>query len=165
MNILPQAFAVNLKKKIRLGHYQRLLNVEFDWFPEHLFDKPPVEGLPFPVPTDMVKKAISQMEVGKATGPAGIVVEMIRAAGDPDTTMIHDLAAAVMGMAGYPLNAIRRISWGLKKEFQLVMVKEQSVIELLRLYCSEEMKHTIIFMTSLLLAQNSVRCNVRKLTH
>ena len=59
---------------------QRLLNVEFDWDPDHLSYQPPVEGLPIPTTIDMVKKAISQMKAGKAPGPTGIVVEMIRAA-------------------------------------------------------------------------------------
>ena len=34
------------------------------------------------------------MKAGKALGPSGIVVEMIRAAGDMGTSMIRDLAAA-----------------------------------------------------------------------
>ena len=44
----------------------------------------------------MVKKAISQMKVGKAPGPSGIVVEMIRAAGDTGASVICDLAAAII---------------------------------------------------------------------
>ena len=44
----------------------------------------------------MVKKAISQMKAGKAPGPSGIVVEMIRAAGDMGALMIRDLAAAII---------------------------------------------------------------------
>ena len=43
-------------------------------------DKSPVEGPPIPITIDMVKKAISQMKAGKALGPSGMVVEMIRAA-------------------------------------------------------------------------------------
>ena len=42
----------------------------------------------------MVKKAISKMKSGKAAGPSGIVVEMIKAAGDTGATMIRDLATA-----------------------------------------------------------------------
>ena len=38
-------------------HYERLLNVEFDWDPDHLSNKP-LEGLPIPITIDMVKKAI-----------------------------------------------------------------------------------------------------------
>ena len=51
----------------------------------------------------MVKKAISQMKAGKAPGPSGIVVEMIRAAGDMGASMIRDLAVAIIVMARYPL--------------------------------------------------------------
>ena len=82
------------KQKAWLEHYQRLLNVEFDWDPDHLSYQPQVEGPPIPITTDMVKKAISQMKAGKAPGPSGIVVEMIRSAGDMGASMIRDLAVA-----------------------------------------------------------------------
>ena len=36
------------------------------------------------------------MKSGKAAGPSGIVVEMIKAAGDTGATMIHDLATAII---------------------------------------------------------------------
>ena len=78
-----------------LEHYQRLLNIEFDWDPDHLSDEPPVEGPPIPIIIDMAKKAICQMKAGKASGPSDIVMEMIRAAGN-GASMIHDLAAAVI---------------------------------------------------------------------
>ena len=84
------------KQNAWLEQYQRLLNVEFDWDPDHLSYQPPVEGPPIPVTIDMVKKAISQMKAGKALGPSGIVVEMIRAAGDMGASMIHYLAAAII---------------------------------------------------------------------
>ena len=44
----------------------------------------------------MVKKAISQMKAGKAPGPSGTVVAMIRAAGDMGASMIRDLATAII---------------------------------------------------------------------
>ena len=84
------------KPKAWLEHYQRLLNAEFDWDPNHLSDESPVEGLPIPITIDMVKKDISQMKAGKTHGPSGIVVEMIRAAGDTGASMIHDLAVAII---------------------------------------------------------------------
>ena len=84
------------KQKAWLEHYQRLLNAEFDWDPNHLSDESPEEGPPIPITIDMVKKAISQMKAGKAPGPSGIVVEMIRAAGDMGASMICDLAAAII---------------------------------------------------------------------
>ena len=84
------------KRKAWLEHYQRLRNAEFDWDLNHLSDESPVEGLPIPITIDMVKKAISQMKAGKAPGPSGIVVEMIRAAGDMGASMIRDLEVAII---------------------------------------------------------------------
>ena len=77
-------------------HYERLLNVEFDWDPDHLSNELPLEGPPIPITIDMVKKAISKMKSGKAASPSGIVVEMIKAAGDAGATMIPDLATAII---------------------------------------------------------------------
>ena len=48
------------KQKACLEHYQRLLNAEFDWDPNHLSNESPVEGPTIPITIDMVKKAISQ---------------------------------------------------------------------------------------------------------
>ena len=50
----------------------------------------------------MVKKAILQMKAGKAPGPSGIVVKMIRAAGDMGTSIIRELAAAIIGDGKVP---------------------------------------------------------------
>ena len=80
------------KQNVWAEHYERLLNVEFDWDPDHLSNEPPLEGSPIPITIDMVKKVIS----GKAAGPSGIVVEMIKAAGDTGATMIRDLATAII---------------------------------------------------------------------
>ena len=70
------------KQKAWLEHYERLLNVEFDLDPDHLSEEPPEEGPSNPIIITMVKKAISQMKSGKADVPSGIVVEMVKAAGD-----------------------------------------------------------------------------------
>ena len=84
------------EQKDWLEHYQRLLNAEFDWDPNHLSDASPVEGSPIPIIIDMVKKAIFQMKASKVPGSSDIVVEMIRVAGDMDASMIRDLAAAII---------------------------------------------------------------------
>ena len=86
----------DLKQKVWLEHYQRLLYIEFDWDPDHLSDEPPVEGPPIPFTIDTTKKAISQLKAGKALGPSGIVVEKIQAAGDMGASVICDLAAAII---------------------------------------------------------------------
>ena len=95
------------KQKAWLEHYQWLLNVEFDWDPDHLSYQPPVEGPPIPITIDMVKKAISQMKAGKAPGPSAIMVEMIRVAGDMDASMIRDLAVAIIRDGKDPLTGSR----------------------------------------------------------
>ena len=76
--------------------YERLLNVEFDWDRVPLSNEPPLEGLPIPITIDMVKKAISNMKSGKAAGQSGIVVQMIKAAGDIGATIIRDLTTAII---------------------------------------------------------------------
>ena len=92
------------KQKAWLEHYERLLNVEFDWDPDHLSDEPPVEGPSNPITISMVKKAISQMKSGKAAGPSGIVVEMVKAAGDTAASMILDLIDAIIRDGKVPSN-------------------------------------------------------------
>ena len=77
-------------------HYEILLNVEFELDPDHLSKEPQLEGLPFPIAIDMVTKAVSKMKTDKAAGPSGIVMEMIKAAGDTGATMIHDFATAII---------------------------------------------------------------------
>ena len=84
------------KQKAWLEHYERLLNVEFDWDPEHLSQEPPLEGPPIPITIKMVKEAIAKMKAGKAAGPSGIVAEMVQAAGDAGATLIRDLATAII---------------------------------------------------------------------
>ena len=134
------------KQKAWLGHFQRLLNVEFDWDPSHLSYQPPAEDPPIPITVDMVKKAISQMKAGKAPGPSAIVVEMIRAAGDMGPSMICDLAAAIIRNGKVPSdweqsfivclykgNALERGNYhGLRLTEQVMKVLERIVDGLIR---------------------------------
>ena len=57
----------------------------------------------------MVKKAISKMKSGKAAGPSGIVVEMIKAACDTGATMIEILLLPLSVMARSQLTG-RKVS-------------------------------------------------------
>ena len=88
-------------------HYERLLDVKFDWDPDHLSNELPLEGPPIPITIDMVKKAISKMKSGKAAGPSSIVVEMIRPAGDTGATMIRDLATAIIRDGKVPTDWVK----------------------------------------------------------
>ena len=49
-------------------HFERLLNFEIDWDPDHLSNEPSLEGTFIPITTNMVKKAISKMMSGKTAG-------------------------------------------------------------------------------------------------
>ena len=49
---------------------------------------PLLEGSLIPITIYIVKKAISKIKLGKAAGPSGIVVEMIKAAGDTGATLL-----------------------------------------------------------------------------
>ena len=62
------------KQNARAEQYERLLNIEFVWDPDHLSNKPQLEGPPILNTIDMVKKAISKMKSGKAAGPSGLEV-------------------------------------------------------------------------------------------
>ena len=66
--------------------------MEFEWDPKHLSDEPPLEVPSISITILMVKKVISKMKFSKTAGPSGVVVEMIRAAGDTGATVIRDLA-------------------------------------------------------------------------
>ena len=64
--------------------------------PDHLSNEPPLEGPPIKITIDMVMKAFSKMKLCKAAGLSGIVVEMIKAAGDTGATMIRNLATGLI---------------------------------------------------------------------
>ena len=53
---------------------------------------------------DMVKKVISKLKFGKAAGPSGVVMEMVRAAGDTGANMIHNFAVAIIRDGSVPAN-------------------------------------------------------------
>ena len=72
-------------------HYEGLPIEEFSWNPENL-DADPVVGPPIHIDVEMVVKAITKMETGKAAGPSGIVAEMLKASGDTGARLVADLA-------------------------------------------------------------------------
>ena len=47
------------KQNVWAEHYERLLNIELEWDPEHQSNESPLKGPPFPITNDMVK-AISR---------------------------------------------------------------------------------------------------------
>ena len=59
--------------------------------PDDLSEDSPVEGPSEPITTEMITKAISNMALGKAAGPSGIVAEMLNHVGKAGMVGVHDL--------------------------------------------------------------------------
>ena len=79
------------RMKAWVEHYKSLLNIEFPWDEGALPDAPPVEGPPPPITDEMVTKALAKMKSGKAAGPSGIIVEMLKAAGSKGIVFLREL--------------------------------------------------------------------------
>ena len=84
------------RMKAWVEHYKGLLNVEFPWDEGALPDAPPVEGPPPPITNEMVAKALAKMKSGKAAGPSGIIVEMLKAAGSKGIDFLRELTKSVV---------------------------------------------------------------------
>ena len=84
------------RKKAWVEHYQGLLNVEFPWDKESLAEAPPILGPPPPITNDMVSKALSRIKSGKAAGPSGIVIEMLKAAGLSGIEFLRELTISIV---------------------------------------------------------------------
>ena len=84
------------RMKAWVEHYKSLLNVEFPWDEGALPDAPPVEGPPPPITDEMVIKALAKMKSGKAAGPSGIIVEMLKAAGSKGIVFLRELTKSVV---------------------------------------------------------------------
>ena len=76
------ALTVDDKLEAWKSHYDKLLNEEFPWNVESLSCQSPVQGPAIYITAAMVRKAVSKMKSGKSSGPSGIIIEMIKAAGD-----------------------------------------------------------------------------------
>ena len=83
-------------------HYNRLLNVEFPWDRNSLSEEQPVEGPAIWITEDMVSKSINIMKKGKAAGPSGVVIELIRAGGKEMIRCITILANHIVCVGAIP---------------------------------------------------------------
>ena len=55
-------------------HFEKLLNEEFDWEKDHLQEVNPVSGAAEHISIQEVRAAISEMKIGKAAGPSGVIL-------------------------------------------------------------------------------------------
>ena len=95
------ACTVEAQKEAWRSHYDRLLNIEFDWDRDNLPQLDPIEG-PIKIDRSKVAKAIKKMKNGKAAGPSGVCAEMLKAAGEVGIDMVHDLINDVVKTGEIP---------------------------------------------------------------
>ena len=80
-----------------------MLNIEFPWS-QNLPHVDPVAGPVQFITPDGVLKSLWRMKNGKATGPSGVVAEMLKAATDICRKIIADLINAIIREGSVPPN-------------------------------------------------------------
>ena len=80
-----------LVRKIWKGHFDKLLNEEFEWNKNDLPSADVVCGPCEIITPEEVKVAIGETKVGKAAGPSGVASEMLKAAGEDGIMWLVDL--------------------------------------------------------------------------
>ena len=90
------------KLKAWKSRYEILLNVEFVWNSDSLRELEPKIGPPLYITEKTISKAIPKMKTGKAAGPSGIVIEMIRSAGKEIIKSITNLANRIIKEGSIP---------------------------------------------------------------
>ena len=96
------AFSVEDLKVAWKAYHSRLLNHENDWDANSLPEAPSIIGPPITVTPLMVLTAICSMKTGKAVGPSGIAMEMIKASGTVGAQLIADLANSIIKAGQIP---------------------------------------------------------------
>ena len=66
------------------------------WYSDSLPDLNPKIGPPLYITEEVISKAIAKMKTDKATGPSGILIEMIRSAGKEIIKSITNLANRII---------------------------------------------------------------------
>lgn len=78
-NVSKMKISSYLEISVSKAHYKQMLNVEFDWDDSSLSIEPSFEDLAIKIAKNMVGEAVLKMKEGKAWGPSGIVIEMVKA--------------------------------------------------------------------------------------
>ena len=84
------------------GHYERLLNEEFDWNKKSLPINDPIVGPRLKLEVDTVKRVLGRMKCGKASGISGVVAEMLQASGEVGIGRMTDLFDGILDIYKIP---------------------------------------------------------------
>jgi Reverse transcriptase (RNA-dependent DNA polymerase) len=77
-------------------HYEKLMNEEFDWDKNNLENVDAVCGPREWISTSAVGAAIAKSKSGKAAGPSGIVVELLKASGEDGVQWVTNVCNKVV---------------------------------------------------------------------
>ena len=83
-------------KEVWKLYFENLLNEEFDWNRDSLESVNLVDGPVVEISLAEVRSALLSGKVGKAAGPSGLVLEMIKASGEAGLQWLTDLFNAVV---------------------------------------------------------------------
>lgn len=83
-------------KEVWKKYFEKLLNEEFSWDRDKLDAVNAVSGPCERISLAEVKVAIAKAKTGKAAGPSGVVVDMVKAAGDVGEQWVTDICNAVV---------------------------------------------------------------------
>ena len=78
------------------AYYDKLSNEEFPWNKETLTEAGIKSGPCEKITLDEVKAAVKKMKCNKASGPSGVVVDMLKAAGETGIEWVADVCNAVI---------------------------------------------------------------------
>ena len=83
-------------KAVWKDYFDQLLNEEFDWCREGLEKTDEVCGPSERITVSEVREALGKSKSGKAAGPTGVLVEMLKATGDVGLQWLTDLCNAIV---------------------------------------------------------------------
>ena len=80
--LMGKIFIHEEKKRTWKTYHEKLLNTEFAWDRNSLFQADTITIIPHSIDKDMVRESISKKKNRKAAGLSGVVSEMVKTAGE-----------------------------------------------------------------------------------
>ena len=80
--LMGKIFIHEEKKRTWKTYHEKLLNTEFAWDRNSLFQADTITIIPYSIGKDMVRESISKKKNRKAAGLSGVVSEMVKTAGE-----------------------------------------------------------------------------------